>query len=61
MRLSDKGRDFLIAYEKKAPKVYRDSAGHLTIGIGHLITDHELKTGRDPILAWRSVEDSHPH
>lgn len=45
MTLSDQGRAFIIAYEKKEPRVYRDSAGKNTIGIGHLITPEELRTG----------------
>lgn len=43
MNLSKQGRAFLIDYEKKAPKAYKDSAGKWTIGIGHLVTAAELR------------------
>jgi len=42
---SNKGIEFLIKKEGCILKVYRDSAGHPTIGIGHLITQQEKNTG----------------
>lgn len=44
MKISEKGRAFIIDYEKKRPEAYKDSAGKWTIGVGHLITDVELTT-----------------
>jgi lysozyme len=56
MNISKQATEFLIDYEKKAPKVYRDSAGHLTIGIGHLLTEEELRTGKVMgSIPWRTT------
>lgn len=43
--MTDEGRDALIESEGKRSAAYVDEAGLLTIGIGHLITAEELKTG----------------
>ncbi len=45
MRLSPQGRAFIEGYEARIPTAYKDSAGKWTIGIGHLITDEEHRTG----------------
>ena len=59
MKLSDKAIAFLIDYEKKEPRAYRDSADKWTIGIGHLITPDELRTGTIWIMGvackWRTA------
>ena len=41
MRMSAQGRAWLTREEGYRAKAYRDSAGHWTIGIGHLIRDDE--------------------
>lgn len=61
MKLSDQGRAFIIAYEKKRPTAYKDSAGKWTIGIGHLITEDEENYGLVDIegydaVKWRKAE-----
>lgn len=59
MKLSDQGRAFIIDYEKKRPKAYKDSAGKWTIGIGHLITGAEEEDGRvwigDERVEWETA------
>lgn len=49
MHLSPQGRLLLTLMEGKRSRVYQDAAGHDTIGIGHLIRDHERQDflGRD--------------
>ena len=42
---SDKCIEFLIKKEGMVLKPYKDVGGKLTIGVGHLITDIEKKTG----------------
>lgn len=48
MNFSQIGIDFLEAREGKKLRVYKDSAGRETIGIGHLLTAH------DPVADWRA-------
>ena len=45
MYLSDQGRKVLIECEGLRLSVYQDINGHETIGIGHLITDEEKRSG----------------
>ncbi|OOY45153.1 lysozyme [Solemya velum gill symbiont] len=57
MRMSKEGIDFLQAREGWELKMYKDSAGLPTIGVGHLLTQSELTSGkiyisRLPII-WR--------
>lgn len=44
MKLSDKGLTFLTKEEGLRLKPYRDSVGLWTVGVGHLLTETELKT-----------------
>ena len=37
MHVSDAGKDFLKGYEGFGPNPYRDQAGYMTIGVGHLL------------------------
>lgn len=37
LTVSDEGLDFLIRHEGKVSKLYNDSEGHATIGVGHLV------------------------
>lgn len=46
MKMSEKGRKLLIEWEGFETKAYRDSAGLLTIGVGHLLTKTELSSGK---------------
>lgn len=50
MRMSEKGRHLLTQWEGKEAKVYKDSAGLLTIGVGHLLTKDEIASGKILIL-----------
>jgi len=43
--VTDKGRQHLVTSEGVRAKAYVDQAGLLTIGIGHLLTAEEIKTG----------------
>lgn len=43
--MSEKGRVLLAKWEGLRREVYRDSAGHETIGVGHLLTAKERRTG----------------
>lgn len=45
MRLSPRGVDHLRAWEGVRYKPYKDVAGLLTIGVGHLLTKSELASG----------------
>lgn len=45
MKISKEGLDKLIEYEGCEFLAYRDVAGHLTIGVGHLITKYESSSG----------------
>ncbi len=46
VKMSDNGRHLLTQWEGKENKVYRDSAGLLTIGVGHLLTRDEISSGK---------------
>ena len=46
--ISDAGLDFIRRWEGCELKVYKDSAGYQTIGVGHLIVD------ADPLEAWQN-------
>ncbi len=58
MAFSDLGVEFLIGWEALRLAAYKDQAGKLTIGIGHLLTADEIKTGIIVIdcepHAWRN-------
>lgn len=43
--MTDEGRKLLIKFEGLELKSYKDSAGLLTIGVGHLLTSKELSSG----------------
>ena len=45
MKMSQKGKELLRDWEGVELEVYKDSAGLETIGVGHLLTDHEKETG----------------
>ena len=46
MRLSTRGLSLLKQWEGSSPRLYRDSAGLLTIGVGHLLTRAEISSGK---------------
>lgn len=46
MKMSDNGRHLLTQWEGKEGKVYHDSAGLLTIGVGHLLSKDEIVSGK---------------
>ena len=46
MKMSAKGRSLLTLWEGKKNKVYLDSEGSPTLGVGHLLTPEELRTER---------------
>lgn len=50
MKTSDNGRRFIAEVEGKERRIYRDSAGLWTIGVGHLLTKDELTSGKIMIL-----------
>lgn len=45
-KMSDNGRALLTQWEGKENRVYRDSAGLPTIGVGHLLTRDEISSGK---------------
>lgn len=45
-RTTPEGIDCLVRREGKVLKMYRDSAGLPTIGVGHLLTKDELRSGK---------------
>ena len=45
MEMSKRGLREIRFYESAEPRVYPDSSAKLTIGIGHLLTKEELRTG----------------
>lgn len=45
-KMSDNGRKLLTQWEGKENRVYHDSAGLLTIGVGHLLTRDEISSGK---------------
>jgi lysozyme len=46
MKLSTEGKKFLIDREGMKLHAYKDVAGLLTIGVGHLLTKSELQSGK---------------
>lgn len=46
MKLSTKGKEILCLLEGCRLKIYPDSKGLPTIGIGHLLTEEEIKKGK---------------
>ena len=46
MKLSDKGKRLLAQWEGTRLRLYKDSAGLPTIGVGHLLTKSELSSGK---------------
>ncbi len=46
MQMSEPGRKKLAAWEGLRRRAYRDAAGKLTIGVGHLLTKSELSSGK---------------
>lgn len=46
MKMSTHGLDLLKQWEGFESKVYKDSAGLPTIGVGHLLTKSELSSGK---------------
>lgn len=46
MNLSPRGRALLTQWEGASPTMYRDSAGLPTVGVGHLLTRSELRSGK---------------
>jgi lysozyme len=46
MNMSPHGLDLLEQWEGSESKAYKDSAGLLTIGVGHLLTKSELSSGK---------------
>lgn len=57
LNASKNALEFLIGWEALRLKAYRDSAGKLTIGIGHLLTPKERESGRmligEDLIKWR--------
>jgi len=45
MKVGEKGKQLFRQWEGLSTKVYNDSGGRPTIGIGHLLTKQELTTG----------------
>lgn len=46
MQMSTNGLQLLESWEGFKPKLYKDSAGLPTIGVGHLLTKSELSSGK---------------
>jgi len=46
MQMSQRGKELLAQWEGVELKVYKDSAGLPTIGVGHLLTRDELTSGK---------------
>lgn len=58
MNISAQGLDLLIQREALSKKTYRDSKGLLTIGVGHLLTKKELRSG---LISIKDVQVSWPN
>lgn len=58
MKMSENGLRLLTEWEGCILHVYKDQAGYPTIGVGHLLTETEKKTGYVNI-AGNKVEYSH--
>lgn len=60
MKMSEHGLKLLAEWEGVIPRMYKDSAGLPTIGVGHLLTKSELSSGKIVILgaevAWKNQE-----
>lgn len=54
MDISEKGIDFIKEVEGFKNRVYKDSAGLPTIGVGHLLTQDELTSGKI-LISYQSV------
>lgn len=56
MVTSERGRAFIARWEGRRLKPYADSAGRLTIGVGHLLTAEEIDSGAlrigDRVVLW---------
>ena len=46
MQVSENGQKKIVAWEGFKPRAYHDAAGKLTIGVGHLLTQSELSSGK---------------
>jgi lysozyme len=46
MQISENGQKKIVAWEGFQPRAYHDAAGKLTIGVGHLLTQSELSSGK---------------
>jgi lysozyme len=46
MKISEKGKKLLAEWEGFETRVYKDSAGLPTIGVGHLLTQDERSSGK---------------
>lgn len=46
VKMSERGLELLTEWEGFKTKVYKDSAGLPTIGVGHLLTKSELSSGK---------------
>lgn len=55
MMLSHKGLDFIADWEGFKRTAYKDQAGLPTIGVGHLLTNEELASGRVRIPGYGRV------
>jgi lysozyme len=57
MQLSEDGVQLLRELEGVEPEPYRDAAGLLTIGAGHLMTRDEISSGKitcgDRVIRWK--------
>src|SRR4051812_47291120 len=45
IKMSDHARALLIQWEGSEPRIYKDSAGLPTVGVGHLLTTDERTSG----------------
>lgn len=58
MKTSDDGLKFIALAEGNVLRIYKDQAGLETIGVGHLLTEDDKKSGRfkDGITEEQSIE-----
>ncbi|MGE0347631.1 MAG: lysozyme [Gemmatimonadales bacterium] len=56
--ISRRGLDHLVELEALRLMMYLDQGGYPTIGVGHLLTEEELRTGQlrigEQVVAWRT-------